>query len=172
MNITRINSWFEKFAKFIIRLRWIIIFLFTAIVFISFLGLKELVIESSYDEYFLEDDPMLVKTDEFKEIFGNDNFVAVLTECENTFTKESLQLIRELSNELRDSLSYAEKITSLTDIEFMVGNEYGVKIEQIVPEDIPSDKICLNSIRTKAYSQTEYFAKTCFKRRETFMDCT
>ena len=36
-----------------------------------------------------------------------------------------------------DSLSYADKITSLTDIEFMVGTEEGMSIEQIVPDSIP-----------------------------------
>ncbi|MBO7049937.1 MAG: hypothetical protein J6W42_04910 [Bacteroidaceae bacterium] len=31
------------------------------------------------------------------------------------------------------------KITSLTDIEFMVGDEWGMNIEQIVPDEIPDD---------------------------------
>ncbi len=136
---------------------------FIAVVGFSFTGLPKLVMESSWDGYFLEDDPMLVKTDEFKEIFGNDNFVAVLTECDNTFSKQSLELIRELSNELMDSLSYAEKITSLTDIEFMVGTEYGMQIEQIVPEEIPSDKASLDSIRAKAYSKPNVAEKLVSK---------
>uniref|UniRef100_UPI00359FAFF2 efflux RND transporter permease subunit n=1 Tax=Prevotella heparinolytica TaxID=28113 RepID=UPI00359FAFF2 len=95
--------------------------------------------------------PMLVKTEEFKEIFGNDNFAAVLTRCDNSFTKENLELIRELTNEMMDSLSYADKITSLTDIEFMVGSEEGIAIEQIVPDTIPSDPALLEGIRRKAY---------------------
>ena len=151
MQIQKINNWFEKRATSIIKNRWGIIILFVAIVGISFLGLKNLVMDSSWDSYFLEDDPMLLKTDEFKEIFGNDSYVAVLTECDNSFTKESLELIRELSNELLDSISYADKITSLTDIEFMVGTEYGMQIEQIVPEIIPSDKQSLKVIKDKAF---------------------
>ena len=94
---------------------------------------------------------MLVKTEEFKDIFGNDNFAAVLTRCDNSFTKENLELIRELTNEMMDSLSYADKITSLTDVEFMVGSEEGMTIEQIVPETIPSDPAQLEEIRHKAY---------------------
>ena len=58
----------------------------------------------------------------------------VLTQCDDSFTRENLKLIRELTNEMMDSLSYADKITSLTDIEFMVGTEEGMSIEQIVPE--------------------------------------
>ncbi|MBE9469339.1 MAG: MMPL family transporter [Bacteroidetes bacterium] len=155
MKIQKINNWFEKRTIGIIRKRWLIIALFIAIVSIGFNGLRSLKIESSWEDFFLEDDPVLVKSEEFKEIFGNDYFVAVLTECNNSFTKKSLELIRELSNELMDSLSYAEKISSLTDIEFMTGTEFGMRIEQIVPEIIPSDKQSLQKIKDKAYSKPE-----------------
>jgi len=163
MKIQKINNWFEKLAGGIIKRRWLIIVLFLAVVGVSLVGMKKLVVESSYDGYFLEDDPMLVQTDKFKEIFGNDNFVAVLTECDNSFSKENLELIRELSNELMDSISYAEKITSLTDIEFMTGTEYGMEIEQIVPEVIPSDKASLDSIKAKAFSKPNVAKKLISK---------
>ncbi|MCT4600057.1 MAG: MMPL family transporter [Marinifilaceae bacterium] len=153
MKIQRINDWFEKQAKWIIRFRWLIIFLFTGLLVFSFNGLKKITIESSFDEYFLEDDPILVKSDEFKEIFGNDYFVAVLTECDNTFSHKSLKLIKELSQELLDSISYSDKITSLTNIEFLRGTQEGMQIEQIVPEEIPTDKTKLEEIRKKAYSK-------------------
>ncbi len=153
MKIEKINGWFEKLAGSIIKRRWLIIASFFVLIAVSVIGLKKVIVESSWDGYFLEDDPMLVQSDKFKEIFGNDYFVAVLTESDNIFSKHSLELIRELSNELLDSLSYAEKITSLTNIEFMSGTEEGMVIEQIVPEEIPSDEAELNSIRQKAYSK-------------------
>ncbi len=157
MNIERINYWFARRGKWIVKRRRLVLGLFVLLLGISFAGLRYLNISSSWNDYFLEDDPMLVKTDEFKEIFGNDNFVAVLTRCDNTFTKANLELIRELSNELLDSLSYADKITSITDIEFMVGSEDGMTIEQIVPETIPSDEDGLAEIRRKAF-QKPYIA--------------
>jgi predicted RND superfamily exporter protein len=163
MKIEKINNWFQQRAAGIIKNRWIILILFVAIVGFSFLGLKKMVVESSWDGYFIEGDPVLVKTDEFKEIFGNDNFVAVLTKTDDTFTKESLKLIRELSNELLDSISYADKITSLTDIEYMKGTEYGMEIQQIVPEVIPSDKESLEAIRKKAYSKPNIAEKLVSK---------
>ena len=89
----------------------------------------------------------------FKSIFGNDYYVAVLVKNKDVFSKRSLTLIRELSEELKDSLSYADKVTSLTDLEFTVGTEEGMTIEQIVPDDIPSDVASLKEIRRKAYSK-------------------
>ena len=64
-----------------------------------------------------------------------------------------------MSNELLDSLSYVDKITSLTDIEFLVGNEEGMAIEQIVPEEIPQDKAGLDLVRQRAYSKPEVARK-------------
>lgn len=158
MNIQKINDWFEKQAHGIIKYRWIWLVGFFILLAIGFKGLEYMNISTSWEDYFVENDPILVKTDEFKEIFGNDNYVAVLTRCENTFTKENLELIRELSNELMDSVSYADKITSLTDVEFLKGTAYGMQIEQIVPEVIPSSKAGLDSICTKAYFK-EHIAK-------------
>lgn len=153
MKIQKINDWFEKQAKWIIRFRWLIILLFTGLLVFSFNGLKKITIESSFSKYFLEDDPILVKSEEFKEIFGNDYFVAVLTETDNTFSQKSLKLIKELSKELLDSVSYAEKVTSLTDIEFLRGTQEGMQIEQIVPNEIPSDLKELEKIKKRAYSK-------------------
>lgn len=151
MKIERINEWFDLRGKWMLQRRWFVLSLFVFILAIGFAGLKFFRVSASWEDYFLEDDPMLVKTEEFKNIFGNDNFTAVLTKCDNSFTKENLELIRELTNEMMDSISYAEKITSLTEIEFMMGNEEGLSIEQIVPDVIPSDSAQLNEIRRKAY---------------------
>lgn len=163
MKIELINKKFGIYAKWLIRFRWVALALFTLAVFGGLTGLKYLVVETSFDDYFVEGDPMLIKTDEFKSHFGNDYFIGVLTECDNHFTTESLTTLRELSNELVDSLSYIDKITSLTDIEFLVGNDEGMAIEQIVPEHIPTDKIGLDSIRTKAYCKPEIARKLISK---------
>ena len=137
MKSLKINKIFERYATFLLKWRWAALGLFVAILLVSFLGMSKMVQQTSFDDYFIEGDPMLVKTNEFKENFGNDYFVGVLTECDDHFTKENLTLLRELGNELLDSLSYADKITSLTDLEFMLGTEDGMEIVQIVPEVIP-----------------------------------
>ena len=151
MKIERINRWFYRRGEWIIRHRWLVLGLFVLLLAIGLNGLRSLNIKTSWEDYFLEDDPMLLKTEEFKSVFGNDNYAAVLTRCEDTFTKEKLELIRRLSQEMLDSISYADKITSLTDIEFMTGNEEGMQIEQIVPEEIPEDQVGLAKIKQKAF---------------------
>ena len=132
MKIEKVNHWFAGLGRHILSLRWGILALFALVFVLGVVGIKRMYLTSSSESYFLEDDPVLRKTDEFKAIFGNDAYVAVLTTSDNTFSASNLSLIRQLSNELRDSLSYAEKVTSLTDIEYMTGTEDGMQIEQIV----------------------------------------
>lgn len=154
MKIERINEWFGRYAERLLRARWWTLGAFVLLMILSVVGMKRMVKETSFDDYFIEDDPMLVKTEEFKSHFGNDYYVGVLTRCDDHFTKENLTTLRALSNELLDSLSYADKVTSLTDIEFMVGSEEGMTIEQIVPDEIPDDgSPAMDSIKARAYSK-------------------
>ena len=154
MKIERINELFARYAEQLLRVRWWTLGAFVLVLILSVVGMKRMVKETSFDDYFIEDDPMLVKTEEFKSHFGNDYYVGVLTQCGNHFTKENLTTLRALSNELLDSLSYADKVTSLTDIEFMVGSEDGMTIEQIVPDEIPDDGTpAMDSIIARAYSK-------------------
>ena len=154
MKIEKINNFFGRYAERLLRARWLTLAAFVVVIVLSLIGMKRIVKETSFDSYFIEDDPMLVKTEEFKSHFGNDYYIGVLTQCDNHFTKENLTTLRALCNELHDSLSYADKVTSLTDIEFMVGSDEGLSIEQIVPDEIPDDDSpMMDSIRAKAYSK-------------------
>ena len=154
MKIEKINELFARFAEQLLRRRWLVLAGFALVIVISVVGMKRMVKETSFDDYFIEDDPMLVMTDEFKSHFGNDYYVGVLTQCDDHFTQENLVTLRQLSNELMDSLSYADKVTSLTDIEFMVGSDEGMTIEQIVPEEIPADgSAAMDSVKARVYSK-------------------
>ncbi len=154
MKISKVNNVFRGIVQRMVNHRITVSLCFVALCVLALMGTKQIYFQTSWDSYFVEGDPMLKQTDEFKSIFGNDYYVAVLARNdEGLFTKQSLGLIRELSQELMDSLSYSEKITSLTDLEFMVGSEEGMTLEQIVPDEIPSDKMGLEAIRRKAYSK-------------------
>ncbi|ADV43833.1 RND family transporter [Bacteroides helcogenes] len=163
MKIEKINARFRTFSGHLLQNRWPVLLVIATAIGLSVFGIRKLVVQTSFDDYFIEGDPMLVKTNEFKSHFGNDYFVGVLTRCDNLFSKKNLETLRNLSNELLDSLSYADKITSLTDIEFLAGNNEGMTIEQIVPEDIPGDAAGMDSIRTRAYSKPEVARKLVSK---------
>ncbi len=160
MNSHKINQFFGRYAAFLLKWRWAALGLFALILIVSFFGMSKMVQQTSFDDYFIEGDPMLVKTNEFKANFGNDYFIGVMTECDDHFTKENLTLLRELAAELVDSLSYGDKVTSLVDIEFMLGTDEGMEIVQIVPEEIPeTGSPEMEQVRSLAYSKPQIAKK-------------
>ncbi len=153
--IERINRGFGRYAAWAIRRRvWVLLGTLLGILALIY-GVSGFRIETSFENYFLENDPMLVKTREFKEIFGNDNYVAVLAESDSLFSRGTLRLLRQLGEELKDSISYADKLTSLTDLEFMTNEDGEIRIEQLVPEDLPSSPIERAKLRAKLESKPE-----------------
>ena len=160
INIEKVNQMFEDLAKFLISHRFRFIAGLVILLVLSVIGAKKIYVETSWDSYFVEGDPMLVQTDKFKELFGNDYFVSVLTECDDIYKPENLRLLRKLSEDLRDNLSYSNgTVTSLTNIEYTLGTEEGMEITQIVPDEIPTDEAGIAEIKRRVAAKPEFLKK-------------
>ena len=173
INIEKINARFGLFGEFLLTHRAILLVAFIVLLAVSVVGMKKIYVEASWDSYFIEGDPMLVETDRFKETFGNDYFVGVLVESDHSIlSPDNLKLLRELSNELRDSLSYSDgKATSVVDLEYMLGTEEGMEITQIVPEEIPSDEAGIAEIEKKLAAKPELAKKLISSdRKQSFIN--
>lgn len=60
MKIEKINELFARFAGQQLKMRWITLGIFALVIIVSVIGMKRMVKETSFDDYFIEDDPMLV----------------------------------------------------------------------------------------------------------------
>jgi len=153
VNIEKINDRFRKAAKIILRFRWLNILIFALLVSVSVAGVKQIKTDVDQDKWFLEDDAMLAAKDRFEEIFGNDDFCAVLVEADNVFTPEILSAIRQLGEELVEKVPFAEDVISLTDFEFTFGTEEGMEIIDLVPDPVPTSADELSKIKAMALSK-------------------
>ena len=165
-NIEKINSKFESLASKLLKLRWLYLSLYILAIIACMYGSSLVKIDTSNENSFLASDSINIQTDHFEEIFGNDQYVIVLLENKNLFSYESLSLLRELHNELNDSVVFVERVTSINDLEFTVGDEYGMVIEQIVPDIIPQNPSELQEIKEKI------FRKESFRNRIISSDTT
>ncbi|MCK9331207.1 MAG: MMPL family transporter, partial [Candidatus Cloacimonetes bacterium] len=159
LNIEKINNQFSKLGEKIIKFRWLNIFLFILILVISFIGIQKIETDTSNDNWFLDNDATKIAKDRFEEIFGNSDFAAVLIEVDDIFTQDNLQAIREMSNELEKFVPLADDILSITDFEFSIGSEYGLEIIDLIPDEIPTNKDSLNSIKQLALSKKSMIGK-------------
>ncbi len=149
----RVQQWFHNAGTRIIAWRWPVIFIFVLITILAIMGITRVLIVTSYDNWFLEDDPIKVAQQTFKEVFGNDSYVAMLIEADDVFAPDTLRMIRTLGEELEEDVPYADEIVSLAQFEFTRATEDGVEIGDLLPEEIPNDPDAVETIRAQAFSK-------------------
>lgn len=163
LNLIKINQHFAKIGEWIVKFRWLNIFLFILVMLISFLGLEKIKTDTSNDNWFLENDPTLIAQEEFEDIFGNSDYAAVLVEVDDIFQPEILSKIRDLSNEMERYVPLADEVLSLTHLEFSLGTEDGMEIIDLIPNEIPTDKAELENLRQLALSKQNLVGKLISK---------
>jgi hydrophobe/amphiphile efflux-3 (HAE3) family protein len=151
--LERINKWFAKRAKTIIRFRWLIIIGLIILDFVAIMGIKRIQIDVSNESWFLPDDPLVVAKDEFEEIFGNNDYIAVLVEADDVFSPEILRMMKELGQELKTKVPYSDKLMSITDLDFTIGTEEGLIVGNVVPDEIPTAPEEIDEIKRLAFSK-------------------
>lgn len=153
INIYKINRVFCKFGEIIVKFRYVNILLFLLILGIAFAGITRIKTDAGWDSWMLDKSELKISEDEFKDIFGNNDYVAVMVEVDDLFTPGILAKIRELGNELKSNIPFADDILSITDCEITIGNETGLEIINLVPDKIPYDPGKLESMRQLALSK-------------------
>ncbi len=151
--LERTNKWFGEKVKTIIRFRWWIIIGLILLNLFAIAGMKRIQIDTSMENWFLKDDPLVVAKEEFEDIFGSNDYVAVLVEADDVFSPEILKMMRELGQELKTKLPYADKLMSITDMDFTRGTEEGLIVGNIVPDEVPTDPEEIDEIKNLAFSK-------------------
>ena len=151
--LKKINELFGKSAKSIVRLRWLIIACLIIFNIIAIMGIKRIQVDISNESWFLPDDPLVVAKRNFEEIFGNNDYIAVLVEADDVFSPKILKIMRELGHELKNKVPYADKLMSITDLDFTRGVEDGLIVGNIVPDEIPTDPEEIAEIKKLAFSK-------------------
>ena len=159
ININKINQIFEKFGSLIIRLRYGVVVVFILALMFGFAGLKKIQTDAGWDKWLLDSSKLKMAEDEFKDIFGNNDYVGVLIQSDLMFEPDTLGLIRDLGKELKTQVPFADDVMSITDCEFSSGSEQGIEIISPVPDPIPRDKETLAGIRHRILSKPLFNGK-------------
>lgn len=153
LDIEKINARFRKIGDYIVRFRTLNLLLFFVLLVVTILGLRLVRSDTNQENYFLEGDELLIAKEHFDSIFGNDDFCAVLVEADDVFTPQTLRLIRQMGQELKQEVPYADDVLSLTDMEFSSGTDDGINIVTPVPDPVPEDAAALMEIKEKVLSK-------------------
>ncbi|MCG8335981.1 MAG: MMPL family transporter [Proteobacteria bacterium] len=152
-NLNLINARFRKLGEFTLKWKWGFLVLLIMLDLIAVLGLQRVQLQSSWDSWFLDDDPIKRATDRFEEYFGNSDDAAILVEAPDVFAPHVLKMIRELGNDLEKEVPFVDKVTSLAEFEFSRGTESGMLVGNLVPDVIPTDPEEVETIRKLAFAK-------------------
>jgi len=127
--------------------------LFIAVAFMAFAPLTKTV--DNVDYFTVENDPDIEYYDEFREVFGNDEFfVIAFRKEEGIFTPENLRLLDDLTYEL-EGIQDAEDVTSLANVDDIIGGEDFFEVRRFL-DYIPDDPAELEEIKARAIGNPLY----------------
>ena len=140
MQVSRVNKVFARLGRFQIKFRWLILLVTILVTFIACLGLPQLQMTSSEEEWFDDWDKVKIDQAHFNEIFGSDDGYMVMVRANDVFAPEVLCAIDRLSKRLENEVPYADRVVSLThNLSIPIANDEGFEVIDPFESGIPTD---------------------------------
>ena len=150
MNVARLNQFFGKVGRFQLRHRIKILIALLVVTVICSSGLSQFALATGESDWFSETDDITRNTKKYEDTFGNLNGVGVLLVMQgegDVFSEEMLHVIDKIGTRMKDEIPFADRLTSIIDVDIPVGNEEGFEIKKPYENGIPSDSAELAKAR-------------------------
>ena len=143
MQISKINAAFRAIGQFQIKYRYKVLTLFLVITVICCAGLAQFKIANSSEGWYGSGDQLKINKERYEAVFGNSHSVAVLVCADDVFSHDNLTMIQHLGDRMMAEIPYADKLTSLIEVDIPVGNEEGFEVVKPYAKGIPTDPAAL-----------------------------
>jgi len=157
MNLNTVNIFFGELAEVILKYRFFVLTgVFAVFVFFA-VQIPKMKIITSFESFFVEDDPALVTYADFKKEFGNDKTVYVLVEPKKgkLFTMDNMKILQALTEDIERNLSHLDEVTSITNVEFIEGRDDTLLVHDLM-ENFPAVSDELQDIKKKGLDRPVY----------------
>ncbi|MDC7240254.1 MAG: MMPL family transporter [Spirochaetales bacterium] len=94
----------------------IIMLLSAALLAFCIPGLSRISFTTDISDYFVDNDPVLTSQEKFQQLFDKHEFIAVLVESDDVFSRETLETIYSLGEKLMEDVPFAESLVSLSSV--------------------------------------------------------
>ena len=140
MQVSRVNKVFARLGRFQIKFRWLILLVTILVTLAACLGLPQLQMTASEEEWFDDWDKVKIDQAHFNDVFGSDDGYMVMVRANDVFAPEVLSAIDRLSKRLENEVPYAERVVSLThNLSIPIANSEGFEVIDPFESDIPTD---------------------------------
>ncbi|SMG26665.1 RND family transporter [Fibrobacter sp. UWB13] len=140
MQVSRVNKVFARLGRFQVKFRWLILLATILVTFAACLGLPQLQMTASEEEWFDDWDKVKIDQAHFNDVFGSDDGYMVMVRANDVFAPEVLSAIDRLSKRLENEVPYADRVVSLThNLSIPIANDEGFEVIDPFESGIPTD---------------------------------
>ncbi len=140
MQVSRVNKVFARLGRFQIKFRWLILLATILVTLAACLGLPQLQMTASEEEWFDDWDKVKIDQAHFNDVFGSDDGYMVMVRANDVFAPEVLSAIDRLSKRLENEVPYADRVVSLThNLSIPIANNEGFEVIDPFESGIPTD---------------------------------
>ena len=140
MQVSRINKVFARIGRFQVKFRWLILLATILVTLAACLGLPQLQMTASEEEWFDDWDKVKIDQAHFNDVFGSEDSYMVLVRANDVFAPEVLSAIDRLSKRLENEVPYADRVVSLThNLSIPIANDEGFEVIDPFESGIPTD---------------------------------
>ncbi|WP_319559341.1 MMPL family transporter [Marispirochaeta sp.] len=131
------REWGEWLGSFIVRYRIALAVLFIGLSLLAGLGIQKITMTSSITEWFSEGSSVSTDRDRFENEFKKGERVALLVTGEDVFSHDMLNMIDRLGERLVKNVPFADRVESITTVEYSRAEGDEVITEELIPDTIP-----------------------------------
>jgi len=138
----------DRWGRWVVEKRWIVILLTLLAFGALMMPMKNLYFDNSNEMWFLDDDPALKHYEEFRDRFGNGQYLLVGLEApdgeETVFNEQTLRVITKLTRLLEDH-EYVDKVTSLANYQFIHSEDDTLNTEDLIED--PEERFGVSGVQ-------------------------
>ena len=140
MQVSQVNKVFARLGRFQVKFRWLILLATILVTLAACLGLPQLQMTASEEEWFDDWDKVKIDQAHFNDVFGSEDSYMVLVRANDVFAPEVLSAIDRLSKRLENEVPYADRVVSLThNLSIPIANNEGFEVIDPFEDGIPTD---------------------------------
>ena len=151
----------EHVARLASRHRMLVLAVAVLLTLAAVPGLMRLTRDESFESWLGDEPGAGLSMERFGEEFGNNDYVVVVLESDDVFSRDSLAALRRIGERLEAEVPHARSVVSLATAAVAELTPWGLLPRDILPSEIPDAPPELATIRALAESEP-YFVDRLF----------
>ncbi|MBF0237187.1 MAG: MMPL family transporter [SAR324 cluster bacterium] len=135
-----IDQAFLNWAKLVINNKWVFAVLILVLSVLLISQIRNLKIDTSTEGFFHPEDPSLITYNAFRDQFGRDEMIILMIESDHLFSIDFLTRLKEMHQELEDTVPNLNDINDLVSARKTIGNEGSLIVGDLLEELPQSDE--------------------------------